>query len=292
MIDLSNLSQENLEKIQKVLKIILDTIELQELNKLTCNNVNINKIPLKSFDNNGFSYTEVKIILDGINAKDDFVEIHNENLKKYWEEIRKKPFVGEDWHKKTFLEICGIPIEDLENYLILTIKDIAKLKSIKEGVDKKLVDRITKAKIRKEEREEKDEKNKIFVPKTFEIQVRDRYIWVNNYLLSKPHAVGTNLEFFEYIRSKPANTKIERKNLPDFGRLALKEQVKGKSFIKILNKLGFKGEILKAFFPKRGKNVMVYRGNKITKKDLEKAGVKILLFLKELEVAHIKNSPE
>lgn len=127
----------------------------------------------------------------------------------------------------------------------------------------------------------------------FEIQVKDRYIWINNYLLSKPHAVGSNFEFFEYIRLQPAHTKIERKNLPSkSGDLSIKEQVKNKSFIKILNALGFKGEILKTFFPKRGKNIIVYRGDKITKKDLEKSGIKMPLFLKELELAHIKNSPE
>jgi len=139
---------------------------------------------------------------------------------------------------------------------------------------------------------EKDIKEKAKEQEQFEVKVKDRYIWVNDYLLSKPHAVGSNLEFFEYICSKSANTKIERNSLPDFGGLSLKQEVKNKSFIKILNELGFKGEILKAFFPKRGKNIVVYRGNKITKKDLEKAGVKIPLFLKELELAHIKNSPE
>ncbi len=72
--------------------------------------------------------------------------------------------------------------------------------------------------------------------------------------------------------------------------MSLRKQVKNKSFIKILNELGFKGEILKAFFPKRGKDVVVYRGDKVKKKDLEEAGVKILLFLKELELAHLKNT--
>jgi len=63
------------------------------------------------------------------------------------------------------------------------------------------------------------------IPKIFGIQVKDRYIWINNYLLSKPHAVGSNFEFFEYVRSQPANTKIERNKLPDFGGLSLKQEV-------------------------------------------------------------------
>ena len=130
-------------------------------------------------------------------------------------------------------------------------------------------------------------------PEKFVITVKDREIWVNGYLLSKPHFTGSNFEFFEYVRSQPANTKIERKNLPSqFGNLSLREQIRNKGFIKILNELGFKGEILKAFFPKRGKSMLTYKGNKITKADLEKSGIKIPLFTKELELAHIKNSPK
>ncbi len=140
---------------------------------------------------------------------------------------------------------------------------------------------------------ESDIKKGVAIPKTFEIQVKDREIWVNNYLLSKPHALGSNYEFFEYIRSQSPNIKIERKKLPSAsGNLSLKEEVKKKGFIKILNELGFKGEILKAFFPKRSKSIVVYKGDKITKTDLEKAGIKIPLFIKELELAHLKNSPK
>lgn len=125
------------------------------------------------------------------------------------------------------------------------------------------------------------------------ISVKDREIWVNQYLISKPHAVGSNFEFFEHIRLHPSHTKIERDKLPSkFGRSSIKEQVKTKSFIKIVNELGFKGEILKAFFYDRGKDTITYRGDEITKENLQKAGVKIPLFLKELELAHTKNSPE
>lgn len=126
----------------------------------------------------------------------------------------------------------------------------------------------------------------------FTISIKDREIRVNNWLISKPYAVGSNFEFFEYIRSQKPNVKIERKSLPEGGGIGIKNQVKHKGFIKILNGLGFKGEILKAFFYNRGKNTLSYRGDKITKADLENAGVKISLFLKELELAHTKNSPE
>lgn len=127
----------------------------------------------------------------------------------------------------------------------------------------------------------------------FVISVKDREIRVNGYLIGKPHAVGSNFEFFDYIRSQTPHIKINRNELPSkYGNLSIQEQVKNKSFIKILNGLGFKGEILKAFFYKRGRNTLIYRGDEITKEDLEKAGVKTSLFLKELELANIKNSPE
>jgi len=125
------------------------------------------------------------------------------------------------------------------------------------------------------------------------ITVRDREIWVNNYLIGKPHAIGSNFEFFEHVRLRPPHTKIDRSTLSNFGgSSSLKEQIEGKSFIKILNGLGFKGEILRAFFYKRSKNTLIYRGDKITNKDLKKAGIKITLLLKELELANTKNSPE
>ena len=131
------------------------------------------------------------------------------------------------------------------------------------------------------------------MPDSYKIFVKDREIWINEYLIGKPHAVGSNFEFFEYVRSQKSNTKINREVLPNFGgSLSLKEQVKSKSFIKIVNELGFKGEILKAFFYNRGKDTLTYRGDQIVKEDLENAGVKKSLFLKELELAHARNSPE
>jgi len=140
----------------------------------------------------------------------------------------------------------------------------------------------------KEKLIEKKAEKKIKEQKQFEVKVKDRYIWINNYLLSKPHAVGTNFEFFYFIRRQPANSKITKQNMPNY----LRKEIGSKRFAKLLNELGFKGEILKAYFPKRGKIMVAYRGDKITKKDLEKAGIKIPLFLKELELAHLKNSSE
>lgn len=130
------------------------------------------------------------------------------------------------------------------------------------------------------------------IPDKYKISVKDREIWVNDYLIGKPHAVGSNLEFFDYIRAQKPHTKIDRDKLPsNFGDLSIQGQVKKKGFIKILNGLGFKGEILRAFFSKRGKDTLIYAGDEISKEDLENVGVKIPLFIQELKLAHTKNSP-
>jgi len=300
MISLNEFSTENLERIQKVLKIVLDELELQGINRLTGN-----KIPLKRFEKEGFSYEETKELLYGINDKHDIISINNDYLKEKYEEIK---IPGTPGNKPLLKTIYNVSLEDFKNYLLITIKDLNQLKEIKKRIDKIIKEkkekqetktsRFNKETLKTEQLLDKlesniKEKEKIKGQKQFEVKVKDREIWINDYFLSKPHAVGSNLEFFEYIRNQIPNIKIERKNLSSqFDNLSLREQIKNKSFIKILNELGFKGEILKAFFPKRGKNMLIYRSDKITKKDLEKAGVKMLLFIKELELAHLRNSPE
>lgn len=122
----------------------------------------------------------------------------------------------------------------------------------------------------------------------YEITVRDREIWVNNYLLARPHGIGKNFEFFDYLRSKP-NTLIKKSEWPQH----LKADVGNKDVVKILNELGFKGETLKAFFPKRSRKIgVLFRGDKVTKQDLEKSGVKADVFITELKLAHLKNNPK
>lgn len=122
--------------------------------------------------------------------------------------------------------------------------------------------------------------------KGFLLRIKDREIFVNNYLIARPHATGNNLEFFEYVRKNP-NKKIEEKNLIDDLRVALGN----KTFFKILNGLGFKKEITKAFFYKVSNNILFYRGDTLTPKQLEEAGVDIKTFIKQLEAANAKFNP-
>jgi len=120
----------------------------------------------------------------------------------------------------------------------------------------------------------------------FEIKVKDREIWINDYFLSKPYATGINFEFFEYIRNQPKNSKIEKGKLPE----ALERGIGTTTFSKLLNNLGFTGEITKTFFHKVDKSSLRYRGDKVFIKDIERAGVKIPVLIKQLELAHIKRT--
>lgn len=123
---------------------------------------------------------------------------------------------------------------------------------------------------------------------SYEVSVNDREIWINDYLIAKPHAVGSNYEFFEYIRSQPVNKQIKRKGLSD----NLQEGLSNKAFFKILNALGFKGEIKKAFFYKVDADTLCYRGDKLTLQQLKEAGINTKLFIKELETADAKYNPD
>lgn len=306
MLNLNNFSTTNLEKIQRILKLILDNWELQkdDIEKMErliedlpfreeerCYErppISISKERLQKED---FTLDEAKTIIRKLyevrKHPYEVVKKYPHEVTKHLHEVREPLHLLEDdiYFQKKCAEVEGFREgmeKSLKEEVSIVIVDIERLKKLYENIETKLKRKQLKKKV---------QKKLPVIPKFFEIQVKDRYIWINNYLLSKPHAVGSNFEFFEYIRSHPGE-RIERENLPSqFGTLSLKAEVKNKSFIKILNELGFKDEILKAFFPKRGKDMLVYRGDKITQKDLEKSGIKIPLFLKELELAHIKNNP-
>ena len=287
MLDLNSLPLNDLEKIQKVLEIVLNTLKLQGVNNLVGN-----KIPLEKFEREGFFSNEVITILRKIDNKNSILLVES----KYYEtkKEREKDLLLSNSKNGITLgsEIEGI-IRDMKTKdedkiygnIVLRVRGFKEIKRIKNKVDRKL------EKLKKIAPKEFPLCNDLTKSNIYKIEVKDRYIWINNYLLSKPYATGTNFEFFEYVRSQPINTKIERRELPNFGSLSLKQQIGSRHFTHILNELGFKGEIKKAFFYKIDKNSLFYRGDKIIKEDLEKAGIKIPLFIKELELAHTKNNP-
>ena len=117
----------------------------------------------------------------------------------------------------------------------------------------------------------------------YEVGVKDREIWINNkYLISKPHSIGSNMEFFLYLLENQ-NVKIKKIDLSE----NIKNEIKSKRITKIINALGFTGEILKAFFPKRGKGGLLFRQT-VSREELQEMGIKEDLFLKELELSHMK----
>lgn len=139
MINLDNLSMENLERIQKVLKIILDELEIQEINELVGN-----KIPLRKFEKEDIFYDEVISILNKINNEGEkpVLEISNVLLyegSKDWDNIQKSLKELERFeNEKIGLEFLGFSKKDLKENIILRIESLSGLKEIKENVDKKL----------------------------------------------------------------------------------------------------------------------------------------------------------
>lgn len=132
-----------------------------------------------------------------------------------------------------------------------------------------------------------DKEPEIAVPDTFTVSVKDREIWVNDFILSRPFATHPNKEFFDYVYAHAGETLL-RSEIPDYAKRALQG---GKSFVSVLNNIGFKSQILRAFFPKRGKTSILLTKN-VSAVDLKERGVKTSLLLQELRTAHAKNSPE
>lgn len=124
------------------------------------------------------------------------------------------------------------------------------------------------------------------VPETFEVSLNDRSIWVNKkYLIGKPHAIGTNYAFFEYLMANPEKL-LKISEFPE----SLHEEIRGKKIPKLLNYLGFKGEILKLFFPKRGKIGLIFTP-RVSDAELEKRGIKKGVLMKQLDLANEENRP-
>lgn len=130
------------------------------------------------------------------------------------------------------------------------------------------------------------DKNSPPKPDNFVITLKDREIRINDFILSKPHATGKNMAFFEYVYDNP-DKLLKRSEMPEY----VKEEISGKNFTKILNALGFKSQVLKAFIPKRGKSSLSFR-KEVASNQLEKEGIKVDILVRELELANIRNNPK
>lgn len=120
------------------------------------------------------------------------------------------------------------------------------------------------------------------IPSMFKVTIKDREIWVNEFMLSRPFAAGKNKGFFDYIFGLPEQL-IRREEMPEY----VKKEVGNKRFTKILNYLGFTGEILKAFFRERGQNKLIFK-KEIKTDQLETDGIKVALLLQQLKTAHLR----
>ncbi len=138
-----------------------------------------------------------------------------------------------------------------------------------------------------EEKNKPEEDVTLNFPEQLSLSQRDRQIWVNDsYFLSKPNWTGGNIEFFEYLMENSSKT-ISREELPK----GLANVIRMKRFPKILVALGFKGEILKAFCSKRGEDRVLFLKT-VSRKDLLSRGINLAILMRELELAHLRNSPE
>lgn len=150
--------------------------------------------------------------------------------------------------------------------IIASLKEVKKLKSISLGLKNMQLLKVD-----------------CFVaqPKSFTISLKDRNLFINNYLIAKPHATGNNYEFISDVINQKPGTLVERKNLRAWLSDAL-NQHKDKRFVKILNDLHITGEIRNAFFPQVTDDSLIFRGPTVLKSTLEKEGVNVKALIDKL----------
>lgn len=141
MLNLDKYSPENLGRIRTIIKIVLDELELQEINHFSGN-----KIPLIKFEREGFSYPEVKTILNKIaKEENNLFKITNEEIKRKVE--NSVPFYIFDGdirdnerqsYRKELLVHLRITEADLRNNIILRLKDDQSVYRLKEICDSQI----------------------------------------------------------------------------------------------------------------------------------------------------------
>ena len=120
----------------------------------------------------------------------------------------------------------------------------------------------------------------------FRVNLKDREVRVNEFVLSRPHAVGRNMDFMEFILNSPTG-EINREDLPG----QLRDDLTGTKFTKLLNGLGFTGPILRAFFPRRSEDSLTFL-REVSSAQLKERNQRADTLLQALKLAHIKNNPE
>lgn len=263
--------------IKKVVETVLDEIELR--NPPPVHDAILIRISRKKFD-----YPEdVARLIDKIN------EVGGHRVVRIFSEYEfDKSFLGSDRiteesvnklrRQRSALALFDSVVKDpTEERLCFLIEDVEGLKAIRILLTSP------------EENGELLEKNGLDTNYIFRIRKKDREVWVNDFLLRSPHATGKNMAFLEYALSN-SEELISRSDMPEY----MQTEVKGKTFNKIFSELGFTGEILKAFVPKRSKSSFQFR-KEVTVAILEEEGINVPALRLELALAHVKkirNSPK
>jgi hypothetical protein len=186
-----------------------------------------------------------------------------------------------DWNK--IRPLMFEQLSKINSYIRLSDSPITTESS--EQMLRKIQDRITSFELKKNELSKSNPSNinkKVSENiKSFQVSINDREIKVNNYILSKPHAVGKNLDFFQYIFDN-SDKELKISDTP----------TTGKRPIKILNDIGFTKDLYKAFFPKRSNKKTLLFKKEVDADDLKKSGIRIEVLIKQLELLNAKNSPE
>lgn len=112
---LDTMSNSNLEKFSKVSAITLEEIEISGINRLT-----YNKINPAPYQRAGFSFEEVRRILEKIGIEESgIITVSNDELKR---KISGKEFMTRADNvpsKKDYLQTFSLTEDDLDNYLIV-----------------------------------------------------------------------------------------------------------------------------------------------------------------------------
>jgi len=276
----TRLSPDNLDIARRVIKVTTNFLELAEPNVF----LGQYKIPLKKFEDEKVYYDDVAGILGRIEG----LKVKNDDLSyQRIEQLRNRVVVPGIVHDD-FLDF--FPSEkSLDEYVFVWVSSSEELYEARSTIESLVSPKVLHIETSVATDGVLPASAPLFeegMPQSFVITTKDREIWVNDFLLSKPHAVGANKGFFDYIYEN-AGSRIERGLMPDYA----KEGIKGdKGFTKVINELGFKGEILKAFCPERSKTKILLR-KEISAEQLKRERINIELLLQELRTAHVKNSP-
>lgn len=117
----------------------------------------------------------------------------------------------------------------------------------------------------------------------FEVRKIDNKIWVNDrYLVGKPNFDQENELIFEYVFNNP-DKDITKQELEQKLEITIK-----KTLSKVINELGFTGEIRKAFFVKSSNKSIIRFRKVLTINDIVMGKINKELFIKELETQHLR----